>query len=36
MKILLDECVTKKLKTYFDEFEVFTVIEMDWCQRIKL
>lgn len=28
MKILLDECVTKKLKNYLTEFEVFTVREM--------
>ena len=25
MKILLDECVTKRLKKYLEEFEVFTV-----------
>ena len=25
MKILLDECVTKRLKKHFEEFEVFTV-----------
>jgi hypothetical protein len=30
MKILLDECVTKKLKSYLAEFEVFTVVEMGW------
>jgi hypothetical protein len=30
MKILLDECVTKKLKPYLKEFEVFTVIELGW------
>ncbi len=28
MKILLDECVTKRLKRYLPEFEVFTVIEL--------
>ena len=28
MKILLDECVTKRLKTYLEEFEVFTVREL--------
>jgi hypothetical protein len=30
MKILLDECVTKKLKQHLTEFEVKTVVEMDW------
>ncbi len=30
MKILLDECVTKKLKRHLDEFEVRTVVEMGW------
>jgi hypothetical protein len=30
MKILLDECVTKRLKTYLLEFEVFTVSQMKW------
>lgn len=28
MKILLDECVTKRLKKYLAEFEVFTVREL--------
>ena len=28
MKILLDECVTKRLKKYLSEFEVFTVREL--------
>lgn len=28
MKILLDECVTKKVKTALSEFNVFTVFEM--------
>jgi predicted nuclease of predicted toxin-antitoxin system len=28
MKILLDECVTKRLKNYLAEFEVFTVTEL--------
>ena len=28
MKILLDECVTKRLKKNLEEFEVFTVIEL--------
>ncbi|MDT3738814.1 MAG: hypothetical protein RO257_04860 [Candidatus Kapabacteria bacterium] len=30
MKILLDECVTKKLKPYLSEFEVYSVVEMGW------
>jgi len=30
MKILLDECVTKKLKAHLKEFEVYTVTEMKW------
>ncbi len=30
MKILLDECVTKKLKTYLTGHEVYTVTEMGW------
>ena len=30
MKILLDECVTKKLKPYLKEFEVHTVTELGW------
>jgi predicted nuclease of predicted toxin-antitoxin system len=28
MKILLDECVTKRLKRYLAEYEVFTVREL--------
>lgn len=28
MKILLDECVTKKLKQHLEYFEVYTVIEL--------
>lgn len=28
MKILLDECITKRLKNYLDGFEVFTVSEL--------
>jgi len=28
MKILLDECVTKRLKRYLEEFEVFTIREL--------
>lgn len=30
MKILLDECVTKQLKPYLSEMEVFTVSQMTW------
>jgi predicted nuclease of predicted toxin-antitoxin system len=30
MKILLDECVTKKLKSHLSGFEVYTVNEMRW------
>ena len=30
MKILLDECVTRKLKPHLTEFEVKTVVEMNW------
>ncbi len=30
MKILLDECVTKRLKPHLTEFEVLTVSEMKW------
>ncbi len=30
MKILLDECVTKRLKPHLSEFEVVTVSEMKW------
>ena len=30
MKILLDECVPKRLKPYLAEFEVFTVSQMKW------
>lgn len=29
MKILLDECVSKRLKKHLEEFEVFTVIELN-------
>ena len=28
MKILLDECVTKRLKKHLEEFEVYTVTEL--------
>ena len=31
MKILLDECVTKRLKAHLSGFEVYTVNEMKWC-----
>ena len=31
MKILLDECVNKRLKSHLSDFEVFTVNEMKWC-----
>jgi len=31
MKVLLDECVTKKLKSHLSDLEVFTVSEMKWC-----
>ena len=30
MKILLDECETKRLKSHLEEFEVYTVREMGW------
>jgi predicted nuclease of predicted toxin-antitoxin system len=30
MKILLDECVTKRLKVHLKEYEVFTVSEQGW------
>ena len=30
MKILLDECVTKRLKPHLPEFEVSTIHEMGW------
>jgi hypothetical protein len=30
MKILLDECITKKLKTHLQEYGVFTVTELQW------
>lgn len=29
MKILLDECVTKRLKKHLEEFEVYTVRELE-------
>ena len=30
MKVLLDECVTKKLKSHLKELEIYTVVEMGW------
>jgi len=30
MKVLLDECVTKKMKSYLKDFEIYTVSEMGW------
>lgn len=30
MKILLDECVTRKLKPFLAEYEVYTVAECGW------
>jgi predicted nuclease of predicted toxin-antitoxin system len=30
MKILLDECVTRKLKRHLTEFEIAAVVEMNW------
>ena len=30
MKILLDECVTKRPKPHLSEYEVSTVTEMHW------
>jgi hypothetical protein len=35
MKILLDECVTKKFKSFLQGFDVFTVNEMDWNKKRK-
>jgi len=34
MKILLDECVIKRLKKYLEKFEIFTFIELE-LSRIK-
>ena len=31
MKVLLDECVNKRLKSYLSDFDVYTVNEMKWC-----
>ena len=30
MKVLLDECVTRKLKSRLPDFEVYTVTDMNW------
>ena len=30
MKVLLDECVTKRLSSYLKDFEVYSVMEMGW------
>ena len=30
MKILLDECITKRLKFHLTEYDVFTVTELKW------
>jgi len=30
MKVLLDECITKRLKPFLNDFEVYTVFEMGW------
>ena len=30
MKVLLDECVTKRLKPHLKDIEVYTVVEMGW------
>jgi len=30
MKVLLDECVTKRLKTHLKDFDVHTVTELGW------
>jgi predicted nuclease of predicted toxin-antitoxin system len=31
MKILLDECIPKKLKHYLNEFDVYSVVELGWA-----
>ena len=31
MKVLLDECVNKRLKSHLSDCEVYTVNEMKWC-----
>ncbi len=35
MKILLDECVTKKLKGHLPHHEVFTVVEKGWSGLVN-
>jgi hypothetical protein len=30
MKVLLDECIPKKLKSQLPEFDVYTVSELGW------
>lgn len=30
MKILLDECVTKHIKPYLSDYEIYTIREMEW------
>ena len=30
MKVLLDECIPKKLSTFFDNYEVRTVRQLNW------
>jgi hypothetical protein len=35
MKILLDECVTKKIKKYLEEFELSGVTEQGWSVRMQ-
>ena len=30
MKVLLDECVTKRLKSHLEDLEVYSVVEMGW------
>lgn len=30
MKILLDECITKRIKPFLSEFEILTVNDMGW------
>lgn len=31
MKILIDECLPRRLKSYLDEYEVYTAGEMGWA-----
>ena len=35
MKILLDECVTKKLKKHFNKFEIYTLKELE-LNKVKI